>query len=73
MKKLKSFRVSSRIVSRATPEISPFKMYQLGYLFVCLFIFKESVSLCSICACPGTSSCNPGWPQTHTDLPASAS
>lgn len=24
-------------------------------------------------SCPGTSSCGPDWPQTHGDLPASAS
>ena len=24
-------------------------------------------------ACPGTSSCRPGWPRTHRDPPASAS
>ncbi|ERE75821.1 target of Nesh-SH3-like isoform 2 [Cricetulus griseus] len=29
--------------------------------------------LCGFGGCPGTSSCRPGWSQTHRDLPASAS
>ena len=43
----------------------------LLFYFV-LFLVFETVFLCSP-ACPGTSSCRPGWPQTYRDLPASVS
>ena len=36
-------------------------------------VFWDRVSLCNSPSFPGTSSCRPGWPQTHRDLPASAS
>ena len=44
----------------------------LGFLFV-LFCFYEKRFLCSLGAWPGTSSCRPGWPQTHRDLFGSTS
>ena len=41
----------------------------------CLFLllFLETGFLCSFGACPGTCSCKPHLPQTHSDLLASAS
>ena len=37
-----------------------------------LLVF-ETGFLCVFEGCSGTSSCRPGWPQTHRDSPASAS
>ena len=42
-------------------------------LIVLLLLFFVSVCVCCVVlSCPGTL-CKPGWPQTHRDLPASAS
>ena len=40
---------------------------------VLLLLFFKIEFFRSFCACPGTSSCRPGWPQTHRDPLASAS
>ena len=39
--------------------------------FFVIFFFQDKL-LCSFGACSGTSSCKPGWPQTHRDPPVSA-
>ena len=33
--------------------------------FCCLFLFFKTGFLCTFGACPGTSSCRPGWPWTQ--------
>ena len=43
------------------------------FFYFFYFLFFESGFLCGFGACPGTSSCRPGWPRTHKDPPASAS
>ena len=49
-----------------------FLLLLLLLLFVCLRQgFRKNPR--SFGACPGTSSCRPGWPKTHRDLPASVS
>ena len=42
------------------------------FCFYLFFVFPDRVSLCSFGACPRTSSCKPGYSQTHRDPPASA-
>ena len=46
-----------------------FDKFSYGFFFG----FFETGFLCGLGACPGTSSCRPGWSQTHKDLPVSAS
>ena len=49
--------------------------FLLGLTF-CLFVwfgFFETGFHCIFKAFPRTSSCRPGWPRIHRDLPASAS
>ena len=41
--------------------------------FFFFFWFFKTGFLYSFGACPGTSSCTPGWPRTHREPPASAS
>ena len=43
------------------------------WIHVFVFCFFEAGFIYSCGTCPGTSSCRPGWPQTHRNLPASAS
>ena len=50
---------------------SPLWLYFDSIFF--FFLFFKTGFLCGFGACPGTSSCRPGWPRTHRDLPASAS
>ena len=47
-------------------------VYFFDFCFKVNAFFKDRV-FCSFAACLGTSSCRPGWPQTHRDLPTSAS
>jgi hypothetical protein len=37
------------------------------FLFVCLFVFRDRVSLYSP-GCPGTHFCRPGWPRTQKSV-----
>ena len=58
------------------PLLQPQNRFFCLFLFFvcfCFILFFETGFLCSFGACPGTSSCRPGWPRTHRDLPASAS
>lgn len=43
-----------------------------GFCCCCIF-FETGVSLCDFGAYPGTTSCTTGWPQSHREVPASAS
>ncbi|EGW10468.1 hypothetical protein I79_016958 [Cricetulus griseus] len=43
------------------------------FFFFFFFLFFETGFLCGFGGCPGTSSCRPGWSQTHRDPSASAS
>ena len=50
--------------------------YSFSVSLACFFFFNwffKTGFLCSLGACPGTSSCRPGWLQTYRDPPASAS
>ena len=66
---------------RNAPYANPFPATALGsqlhgsnaLFYIILFHFFETGILCSFGACPGTSSCRPGWLHTHRDLPTSAS